>query len=1422
MKRLFLLILLLGFVSACEVGDIQNNNFCDITNQFVAQKQNNLDCLNDFECLSLNCLDSKCVNLSKLFSEIANKTNQLNESLKIEISDSDLGERKHVKGITKGYNSSGSYVIKEDSCKDDSTLIEGFIEDCKLKTSEIKCSLGCNDGRCLGNEPAWPVAEGTGKYTCNSASITGNAIRTILGKVILEKDIQLNKGWNLLSIPFGELSLTDLRSKCPSILQVNGFNASKGAYYVPTKLEAFNGYWVYSKEQCNFNLNGEPLEYSINLKRGWNLVGNPSEGINISDLNGNCQITDLSWTWKNRVSYSFYDSIETLTPFGGEWIYVAEDCRLKTQSAPSFGENKKKMDLYSENEVFLVSDRDWKEVLPLVPVTTFTQQDGDDSECQRGYGTPESVCVYPTLIWHDEVAETYMRHINELTPLLTMSGAQIFENQIYTFFSIISDNSRGVLNTFNLDTFQREERVICTNCKLKYSLFPNFFIYISLNQEEENKIFLESFDNSINLELATLNPGDSMGSAILFNNKVFWFYKKQDTQEYVINQYDLNSRSNHVLKILNGPLSRLQFSPDGAKIFYNEGWSSDSKKLMYFDLLSNEVKEIVGEKPGLFPWIFSGASITSDSLVYQDTRNGNYDVFLYNLNTGIETQLTSRKENQINAIILGKEVFYEEQLTGSSFGEKNYYSYNLEDKSTKLIKDNNIQNLVLIGKYNNTFFFENTQHIYEYTLEGIQVSNSAFDIDSSIYFMQQFDTEKVKIVGETPQELDNLLVAEDDLENHFGAGILQKNIERMEVEDYLIYWESYEDVVYVQDDYELGLLASTYASLLNAPLIIQGTALDEDINFEGRKVICVGNVDRSCDENYDLESLQQKYVDMTEVYDGVKTDKIILTNPNDLDTFVEGELNLEKSSGNIHYLYGKTSLLSPILSSAKHELVLFGSGNFNEIDESLKYHFNLFSFYPRLAVVGSCQLGDSCEIGSTSRLTETYFCDSDIDLYLSKDTLGDTLTYTGGPLRLLNCNDRFALINISNEGNLFQMEQPCNFQAQLSKILFRDFKQGWLNITCDGCNFTFPLGTRFYIRGPRPSWTLTPLSSPSSCHIIELVEFYSNYSKFNFKNIDTTKDYFLEYSIGGYCHNQNLTINNVQIKNPSRGSYQGGTIFFRIPEDLIDSEINVSLSCSEEVSDLEVKIVKVDNFYLTIFSDYFSIPFSKPRNYEFYYLRYDPLDQTEYADFNEDGKPDISVGRISGFSSSDISSYLARDIFYKPTPPKIGFFSTPPYKNIVEKLNSIFLSNGYNSFVDINFYGNKMKWKFLDIGFWKDHGSTSWMGLDDFPPLTNTLILSSACLGLADSSYNSIWAESIRMGSMGFLGAVSVTTSSIYYSDFLIYLYTYAESLGNSVRIGGYSNLDNFQLSPLGYEYSFLGDPTFKPYVPYKLEEELE
>jgi hypothetical protein len=167
--------------------------------------------------------------------------------------------------------------------------------------------------------------------------------------------------------------------------------------------------------------------------------------------------------------------------------------------------------------------------------------------------------------------------------------------------------------------------------------------------------------------------------------------------------------------------------------------------------------------------------------------------------------------------------------------------------------------------------------------EDLSGTSKGLDADSIIYFLQQYGADSILFIGDLSKELKSLL----ELKSPFGAEIMKSNISTIYPEDYFSYWETYETIIYVDDDYALSLLASTYASLTNSPLIIKGSDLDNPKNFLGKKIICVGTDptnDFSCSENYTLEQLQDEYLKRT------KTKKIMLVNPTDINFSISNSL----------------------------------------------------------------------------------------------------------------------------------------------------------------------------------------------------------------------------------------------------------------------------------------------------------------------------------------------------------------------------------------------------------------------------------------------------------------------------------------------------------------------------------------------------
>jgi hypothetical protein len=212
-------------------------------------------------------------------------------------------------------------------------------------------------------------------------------------------------------------------------------------------------------------------------------------------------------------------------------------------------------------------------------------------------------------------------------------------------------------------------------------------------------------------------------------------------------------------------------------------------------------------------------------------------------------------------------------------------------------------------------------NIIEYPLLIYHKENNAFDVDSIYYFFEQYNPNKISYFGNLPSELSSLL------QDSFS---IQKKYDKLDN------WMQYKDVVYVENDYEKALLASTYASLINAPLIIKN--YNDNLDLSKRNIICIGNPTSNCNEQYNLEQLQAKYLEKTQ------TNKIILVNPNDLDIKLNVKdislptgFQTEKGSDIILELYGKMSLASPILASAKHELILStNSVNYTLVDQFLE------------------------------------------------------------------------------------------------------------------------------------------------------------------------------------------------------------------------------------------------------------------------------------------------------------------------------------------------------------------------------------------------------------------------------------------------------------------------------------------------------
>jgi len=202
------------------------------------------------------------------------------------------------------------------------------------------------------------------------------------------------------------------------------------------------------------------------------------------------------------------------------------------------------------------------------------------------------------------------------------------------------------------------------------------------------------------------------------------------------------------------------------------------------------------------------------------------------------------------------------------------------------------------------------------------------DMDSIIHTAQLYGADQATVVGDASTQVTDLLYAPKPVGAQIPSGNIVNLNFKQDPASYFAYWRNYKEVVYSVGNYQTAQIASIYASLINAPLVIDGTPLDNDLYLGGKQIICFGQVnDRPCQEIYNtLPLMQSAYIDKVENVTGQKVNKLLITNVADLNfniTLDDKDLALNtKKTGRLRHLLGKSSLAAPFLSAAKYELTL--------------------------------------------------------------------------------------------------------------------------------------------------------------------------------------------------------------------------------------------------------------------------------------------------------------------------------------------------------------------------------------------------------------------------------------------------------------------------------------------------------------------
>jgi len=135
-------------------------------------------------------------------------------------------------------------------------------------------------------------------------------------------------------------------------------------------------------------------------------------------------------------------------------------------------------------------------------------------------------------------------------------------------------------------------------------------------------------------------------------------------------------------QITNNESAQIDPAIYGDRIVWQDERNGNWDIYMYNLSISTETRITTNESTQTEP------AICGDRIVWQDEQNGNYDIYMYDLSTQKETQITDESSDQVNPAIYGDRVLWQDERNGNW----DIYMYDLStQKETQISTDRSNQ-----------------------------------------------------------------------------------------------------------------------------------------------------------------------------------------------------------------------------------------------------------------------------------------------------------------------------------------------------------------------------------------------------------------------------------------------------------------------------------------------------------------------------------------------------------------------------------------------------------------------------------------------------------------------------------------------------------------------------------------------------------
>ncbi|WP_440946860.1 PGF-pre-PGF domain-containing protein [Methanosarcina sp. T3] len=286
---------------------------------------------------------------------------------------------------------------------------------------------------------------------------------------------------------------------------------------------------------------------------------------------------------------------------------------------------------------------------------------------------------------------------------ITTDGSNHYFPAVYGNRIIWEDERNGRSNIYMYDISTSQETQITTN--ESYQLRPDIYGDWIVWKDGNDNIY--TYDLSTSTE--TLIPIPTTYWSVkeplkIYGNRIVWA-ETPDLDNWNICMYDLSNStysqitggtssnydrcdiysdnivwsdfSNGSSFVYNISTSESQFTTYGRNpAIYGDRIVLESSDIVMYNLSTSEINRITSSM-GLSG--ISSPNIYADRIVWMDRRNGNWDIYMYDISTSQETQITTNESDQFSPAIYDDIIVWEDLRNGN----RDIYMCNLSKDSTK-------------------------------------------------------------------------------------------------------------------------------------------------------------------------------------------------------------------------------------------------------------------------------------------------------------------------------------------------------------------------------------------------------------------------------------------------------------------------------------------------------------------------------------------------------------------------------------------------------------------------------------------------------------------------------------------------------------------------------------------------------------------